>query len=523
MEMKRFFFALLALLMLPMWSCQKPASGEDEPVVDEFDGIEAEMLLEAFYSTDNPALNGNYTIVFSNCEVDNSTGYPVEVGGVMMMVSLYSEPDKEPINATLPVGDYAPANDYSPFSFYPSNTTCVIRTGEGEEDMSINPVVGGKISVTKEGADYTVLCDVVLFSGEELLIRYVGPLSFVQTGFSDEKFDSAQNITFTRLEARYYGNWYYPHADDLTLRFYTSGTNASNGDPIDGYYLFLPVFMEKLADPMAADIAIQEGTYKIVPDKAALYQIPFTSTEGLRSEIFGQYWLTGTHVAKVMPETGTRAVGLITKGTYTVKRNGSGYDFSFDFYTEEGISIKASFSGNAAILNKCNNDSMPEKPWSSLSGNRTLSFSSDVVCEAYYMGDAFGFGRNSWMLNLVPEKTACDMITLEFLAPLSDGFNFKPGTYTVSSEFKDYGIFPGFIEYGGQLCFAWYGDLTTCDADGVASVLAPLTEGKMTVASEGSNSFKFTFDFKDDNGHSVTGTWTGPVKVIDYSSEMQGN
>ncbi|MGN1210552.1 MAG: hypothetical protein ACI4TM_02620 [Candidatus Cryptobacteroides sp.] len=521
--MKRFVYVLLAFAALFICSCQKPAQGTDNGPADEdnYDGIEANLLYEAYYSTDNIKANGNYTVIFSNDELDNNTGYPANVGGLMMILNLYAEPDKDPLNAVIPSGEYSPNNDYSPFSFYPSTTICIVKTGEGnsDDDYVMTPATGGAVTVSREGNEYTILCDLMLFSGEEVSVRYKGSIAFVQTGFSDQKFDSAQNITFTKLEARYYGNWYYPHADDLTLRFYT-GNFAPNGDPLDGYFLNLPVFMEKLPDPMTSDIVIQEGTYSIVPQKSAIYQIPFTSTMGERTDIFGQVWFLGTHVVKVMPETGTRAVGLITSGTYTVARNGNGYDFSFDLYTEEGISIKASFSGNAGMVNKCNNESMPEKPWSSLSGDRILSFSSDVVCEAYYMGDALGFGRNSWMLNFVPEKTACDMITLEFLAPISDGFSFKPGTYTISSEFKDYGIFPGFIEYGGQLCFAWYGDLTTCDSDGVASVLAPLTEGTMNVSAGDADNFTFSFDFKDDNGHSITGSWTGPVTVIDYSAEM---
>ncbi|MDO4163621.1 MAG: hypothetical protein Q4D56_04435 [Bacteroides sp.] len=502
---------------------------EKTELPEEDDTVYLTQVIEAYYSTDNSANAGNYLLTFSTDDLD-SNGYPARVGDVMLTIDLYNASDEDPVNATLPSGEYQPQSDYSAFSWNPSYSVYYKRIGAGDSGVSASLISSGVVTVEREGDIYSVLIDVVTLTGEVVKASYTGTIVFVQTGTSSyERFTTPQNVDFEIGQGRYYGNWYYPHADDLSLQFF-QGTFDENGSLTDGYYLTLSsTYMNKLADYNMENPPLEEGTYTIgTTSTSTLQKIPFTIDPGSMQEIWGTSMAIGSYMTYIDASTGRQYIGLITGGSFTVTRSGNEYNIDFDFVSTEGISLKGTFNGEISMANYNDNDTStmnPKRPWSTLTQNVQLNFPEDTQALIYYMGDYLYPGLASWWL-LVSSATQDkgDMITAEFFAPLENGMELQSGTYTVSRKFEAFQMLPGFQPYGGgAVAYTWYGDLSSVDSEGYATVMAPIEEGTMTLQKEENGTYRFVFDFKDDAGYTVTGEWSGAATIAEYGTETSSS
>lgn len=475
--------------------------------------VEANILVEATYRTDNPAGAGEYGITLSNAEL-GADGEPQNVGDFFLSFSLFNKADEDVLNAAIPAGEYKPAANFEPFTWNPTDGIFMIRT---ESQMAAVPLTDGNIKVTHDKNSYVIEITAMLFTGENLAVRYTGDIQFVQTGTSDNRFTRPQNVTFEKTEKNfYYGNWFRALCDDLNIHFYT-GTMDEKGHQIDGYYLSLPVFMAKEKDPFSPDIRLQEGVYTISPrDLTQLNSIPMILQKGALLDFMGEQLLTGTHLTYINGNNGRKEVGICTKGTMTVKHVGANYKIDFDFETEEGISITGVYEGELPLTNKCDNDkTQPERPWSKVTEDRKLNIPADAQADLYMMGDYLVPGLKSCFLTIVPKENNADMFTTEFFIK---GDTFEPGTYTIANTLEANYALPGWLTREGKVLYSWYGDMSSVDAEGYANILGPLTEGTFTVSKEGEN-YKFVFDMKDDAQHKFTGEWTGKMNISDATQQ----
>ncbi len=483
---------------------------------EEFDGYAADVLIEAVYRTDNAAAAGNYFLVISNAQpaADNM---PAEVGDFQMALDLYNVADDDAVNAALPVGTYEIETNLSAFTWNPQYSALYIRTAEGGDGVTTSPMVAGSVTVTRAGMNYTITADMTLYSGEQLKVRYVGAIPFVQGGTSaSDRFQTPQNITFDYLQGRFYANWFYPHADDMNVEMF-SGTFDDNNNLVDGYYMTLPVYMTKAENPETAQPRFVEGTYRIVTTPgASVDNIPYTITYGQYVEVFGQMVEVGAYLTHVDSKTGKRTLGLITDGTVEVKRNGDNYTIAIDVTTEEGVLIKGSYEGAMASRNFCDNTSMPARPWSTLTADYSLVLPATTIAGAFYMGEYLVPGQESWIVNVMNDGG--DMITAEIMVPAGNGLTMPVGTFDVSSSLGANTAIPGFQTYGGNIVYTWYGDLGSNDSEGYTTRLAPISGGTMKISKVG-DQHKFEFALIDDAGHNITGEWTGAVEIMDATQD----
>lgn len=485
--------------------------------------IKLRVMVDAAYRTDNKMGAGNYVLTLASDE-PGSDGYPAKKGDIVLQLDLSNIADKDPINATLPTGEYLPGTNNSAFTWDPTKSIIYSRTGAGDQGTAATLMADGTVTVEREGDIYDIKIEVVNLAGEKLSAYYTGPIVFILTGSSSyDRFNTPQNVTFEYGQARYYGNWFRPHADDLLLQFF-QGTLDDKNNLIDGYYLHLSsVYMNKLVDYNVKNPPLEEGTYTVSKTPSfALTSIPFTLDPGSMEEIWGETMPSGSYLTRIDASTGKKYIGFIVSGTMKVVHSGDQYQIHVDFMTQENISVKGVFSGSMNIKNYNNNDDTKvPRPWSTLTEDVKLNFPSDVKASAVFLGQYLYPGLNSWWLIISSAKNdKGDMITTEFFTLADKGMVFEPGTYTVSRKFEPYQLMPGFQQYGGgEVNYTWYGDLSSQDSEGYSSKLAPIEEGTMKVQKDG-DKYQFVFDFKDDAGHAITGEWNGPVNITKHESAV---
>ena len=492
----------------------------DKAEAQPFEGHMLDKLVSAIYRTDNDAVAGNYEVTFGN------TTKMEWVGDIQVFIDFYNEQDDDPLNPVLPSGTYEPNSDYSAFSYNPSNSYVDIVVDGGE--LVSSPIVG-VVTVERTGPTYTITVEgtLMLLNDMEFSARYTGTMQFVQGGTSAyEFFDEDVNITVKDAQMRYWGGWFYPFCDDVGVEMF-DGSYDENGTMTRGYYLHISrVFMPKYADYNANYVPLADGLYNVYSQKlpSAHYCLPYAIEYGRRESVFGDQYFMGTYVTYV--DNTTKKVAFITEGTMNVESSGKNYTITIDFVAENGIKVKASYTGELLVGNLNDNDqSKPAGPHTTLTGDHTYNIPSNAEYVAMCLGQYMKKGYDSWFMTIMafndeyPDGYG-DMFTAEFLVEAGGARDKLPtGLYNVSMTVEDHVMFPGILDFGGNILFTWYGDLTP-DAEGYSSQIAPIVSGTINVEDAGDNKLRFVFNLVDDAGNNITGEWTGGGAAYDYSSDV---
>ena len=482
-----------------------------------FDGYQLDKLVSAVYRTDNEAVMGNYEVTFGN------TTKLEWVGDMQVFIDFYNEADSDPINPVLPSGTYEPNSDYSAFSYSPSDSYVDIVVEGGE--LVSSPIMG-TVTVERTGPTYTitVVGTLMLLDDMEFSARYTGSLQFVQGGTSAyEFFEEDFEVTADEAQMRYWGGWFYPFADDVGVEMF-SGEFDDNGSMTSGYYVHISrVMMPKYADYNAEYVPLADGVYEVAMLPEANYCQPYTIEYGRIEDLFGDKHFVGTYITYT--DGDTKKVAVIASGTMTVESSGDSYTITADFVAENGVKVKVNYSGKLVVGNFNDNDvSEPERPYTTLTENHTYNFPVETEYTAFCLGEYMKKGFDLWFITIMafndqyPDGYG-DMFTAEFVVEAGAPRDKMPtGTFNVALEVKDRTMFPGIVDYAGNIFFTWYGDLTP-DAEGYSSQIAPIVSGTVTVEEAEEGNYSFTFDLVDDGGNEITGQWTGGGEAIDLSAE----
>lgn len=481
-----------------------------------FDGYQLDKLVSAVYRTDNEAVMGNYEVTFGN------TTKLEWVGDMQVFIDFYNEADSDPINPVLPSGTYEPNSDYSAFSYSPSDSYVDIVVEGGE--LVSSPIMG-TVTVERTGPTYTitVVGTLMLLDDMEFSARYTGTLQFVQGGTSAyEFFETDFEVAADDAQMRYWGGWFYPFADDVGVEMF-SGEFDDNGSMTSGYYVHISrVMMPKYADYNAEYVPLADGVYEVAMLPEANYCQPYTIEYGRIEDLFGDKHFVGTYITYV--DGDTKRVAVITSGTMTVESSGDSYTITADFVAENGVNVKVNYSGKLVVGNLNDNDETePERPYTTLTENHTYNFPVETEYAAFCIGEYMKKGFDLWFITIMAFNNQYpdgygDMFTAEFVVEAGAPRDKMPtGTFNVALEVKDRTMFPGIVDYAGNIFFTWYGDLTP-DAEGYSSQIAPIVSGTVTVAEAEDGNYSFTFDLVDDGGNEITGQWTGGGEAMDLSA-----
>lgn len=481
-----------------------------------FDGYQLDKLVSAVYRTDNEAVMGNYEVTFGN------TTKLEWVGDMQVFIDFYNEADSDPINPVLPSGTYEPNSDYSAFSYSPSDSYVDIVVEGGE--LVSSPIMG-TVTVERTGPTYTitVVGTLMLLDDMEFSARYTGSLQFVQGGTSAfEFFEEDFEVTADEAQMRYWGGWFYPFADDVGVEMF-SGEFDDNGSMTSGYYVHISrVMMPKYADYNAEYVPLADGVYEVAMLPEANYCQPYTIEYGRIEDLFGDKHFVGTYITYV--DGDTKKVAVIASGTMTVESSGDSYTITADFVAENGVNVKVNYSGKLVVGNLNDNDeSEPERPYTTLTADHTYNFPDEATYAAFHLGEYMKKGYDLWFITILGTNSTYpdgygDMFTAEFVVETGGARDKLPtGTYNVALEIKDHTMFPGIVDYAGNIFFTWYGDLTP-DAEGYSSQVAPIASGSVVIEEAEDGKYRFVFDLVDDAGNKITGDWTGNGEAIDLTT-----
>lgn len=527
--MKKIIFSALALAAVSMAGAQTVRNlvvTDKEGVTREFpadqiDGIvfqEApeyvdltEFLVSEYEESGN---SGMYHIEFGT-GLPDAAGNPADIGDMQVALLMQAPKSESLLNPRLPAGYYSIGNSTQDFTFDINRSAVWVRSEEGNEGVAPVMIMGGTVDVRMNDEDvYDIRMEFITMGGE-INLRYQGPVPF-EAGVSDyEPFTEPVDLTFAGGQGRFYGNWYYPFAADLSTQFYV-GTIV-DGYLKDGYILDIDFCEPKPEDCMASDQRVADGTYSAENREGFAYTyLPFRFNKGSRVDFMGQEYITRTRLTYVSP-TGQRKLGLITGGTFTVSENGT--KFVFDFTTQEGTAITGTYDGQPVIVNYCDNDvKEPERPYSTLVGDVELEWVPSTLALVYNEGHSVLDDLNNLVVMVTdPAMQAGDYIMFDLLTS-SD--TLADGTYTIDRTLADGHIFPGTFDFGGNTILAWYGDLDSTDPDGYQLYLAPLESGTVTVSTLEGGDRKIEFNVTDDAGHSITGSYIGSITDITNASSQ---
>lgn len=438
-------------------------------------------------------------------------GEPTDLGGMVVSVTLRAPKTADLTAPELPTGYFNPGNGKEDWTFDVTNSAVWIRWEEGDDGVSPAMILSGSIDVRlDDNGQYDVRMEFLTTEGA-IDYQYVGPLLFPR-GYGDyESFTADLDLTFVAGDGRFWGNWSYPFAADLSTRFWVG--DIQNGEMMDGYILTLDFDEPKPNDCMAPNQRVADGTYypenrENIPDYTYL---PFRFNKGLWLDFMGTSYLTNSYITYTDP-TGHRKLGLITGGSFTVSDNGT--NWTFDLVTAEGISVKGSCAKAPSIVNYCDNDvKEPARPYSTLKDDHTLNWVAGTQALTYCQGPSIIDDANTLTLFICDPGfgTTGDFVQIDLLTANT---TLENGTYQFDLSALPEHAINGCLDYGGEPIFSWYSNLDETDEMGYLTKLAPLSGGTITVSDDASGRKKIVFEALDDAGNTIRGEYVGIVQDI---------
>lgn len=469
----------------------------------------ADRILSSVY---NPRSNNAlYQFMLADSPSDE-WGDPMDVGNFQIQLTLAAPLSEDKYFPVLPAGFYNPSVNYNDFTWSPEKSAAWIRVDEGEDGTTQLFLVNGSTDVRHtENGGYDIRCELMSMDGYSLDVRYQGPIDFVAGNGVVDEFDEDQDVTFTRTYGRYWGNWFETFADDLAIQF-AEGQFDSDGFMTSGYILEVAPYMPKADDPKSLNpVRLPDGVYVCDPRevKPQSTGVPFTFDRGRIINVFGVESPVGTYLTYYAPN-GKRQRALITEGSFTVSNNGT--RFKFDMVSSNGIHVYGTYDRAPYIDNLCDNEEPAGQDM--IDRDVTLNFRADTECINFALGDEMWPDTNYHQIFFTePKMEQGDFLSLYLF---SDPNDLADGVYTVNNKFENFGILAGNLDYGHDMIYSWYGDLSIVDDEGYNTFMTPICGGTVTVTTVG-NERMFEFELLSKDGHKIDGTWQGEVHTFTES------
>ena len=456
-------------------------------------------LIGADYFTSSSL--GIYTVAIGDGAPD-STGEPAKIGESQIVFSFIAEVSEDARNAVLPAGKYIMGNGTEAGTFDVRKSAVYLRTEEGDNGVEMMPILAGEAEVIYAGGDYVITGNVTPFQGFTAEFIYTGPIGFQPSLGESSPFDNDLDIEFEGAQMRYYGNWFDPFSDDLTLQLYT-GTFDDNSSQIEGYWFNIDLYIPKVSDPWSKDIVLPDGIYRVEwrerPENSTY--LPYTYTPGRVEDIFGTQMPINTYLTH-KHSSGLINLGVVSSGTITVSENGT--LIVFDLVMRNGKKLTGKYSGKIACFNFHDADA-PENI-ELLDSDVNLEWTRETVAVSYNDGQTILKDINTYLVMISdPSMKVGDYLSLYLL---TDSNDLADGTYTIG-KLENYGGVKGCVSYGGDILYSWYSDLSTTDPDGYQDVIAPIETGTVKVATISGNTKRFEVDLTTLKGKHISGSFEG--------------
>lgn len=481
---------------------------QDSSIPADYKCINTEAEMEAFPGF---GLNGeDYLVLMFTGTQANEGGMVKSLNYNFDMYAPHNE--KYEYFYNIPEGTYSigESGQTAPMSLSVDNCY-VYGTDENDEIVYEASFSEGTLTVTpnKDGT-YVIRAGLTDINGKTHDIRYSGDGKCVNKDIPESGyFPLEEDIDLTgkvsKVEAVYrdgYSSW-MGHNMNVLFRFTDAEFDEGNGEYIlPGNFIYVDVNM-----PYDKDGRITPGTYDIFVgnnDEQAT-DLSIWGGAGELIMMFGSYQevFIGTYAQYVSLDTWYSPTGFINKGSLTITENAGGYSFEGDFTTDEGRSVKFTYTGDVSVLY------VPEiTPSTSLEGDYELQLGGETETTAisyyaqkieYTIGDKENGDYISGALWCVEPES--------FENGIIEGV-YKD-SYLYASPDNPLAYYRGFLDGWGERVGTWFSKYE----NGIEIEAAPLNHGSISIKRIEGDTYEFTFDAIDDAFNKITGTWTGEIKI----------
>lgn len=456
--------------------------------------VNAGYILGLYYG-DEFSFGGerNFFTILSDQDLEAET-----VGGGNFYVLDMFAPAGDLEDMTLPTGTYVlggSSQSVTEAMTFSSDVSCYMVDANGADTGAA--FTDGTVTVSTGENGYVIEATLTDANGETHHVVYTGPAEY-----QDDR-NGASDPDVPRIETPL----------DVNAGIGAAAYAGRSGDVMKVIFQFTD--MERTAD----DMLIAPGTLL----RAEAY-LPYdgngviqTGTYTVSSRDNGQSFtvipgevaypsIVGSYASYWSEEAVTPEYGIIKSGTMTVSGSAAEYTIVCDFTTDDGISVKSTYTGTIEMTN------LPGDPISTLDGDYALDLTGATAKGDFY-GDTYGTGGGHWAVQISGPKDRFMLEVIDSEASFDDGIT--SGTYTAAGTYPAIGNYiPGYIDSESRLSGTiYYGNIV----NGAANDFAPATSGDLVITNNGNSSYTVSFEVLDDKGNTLTGTWTGNITMTDVS------
>lgn len=421
--------------------------------------------------------------------------------------------------------------DYSGARYYDENGN-VTRSATLSSDVTVTRNDDGVYTVTAEMKDDA--------SGATLQFKYSGRLPFndpsaeatVYRQLNEDRID----IKFTGGMAFYYGPFQSEKAGTMMIQLYDGEFDTETGGCNDGTQMICLDLIGRLF-PDKSKIAIDPGTYVISP----LFGVQRNQAGAAREiDYMGVTVVLGTYLRDYNTSKygeDRMAYAYLKTGDIVVEKDGDNYHITLaNGVTDRGFNVTFDYTGPIGPIVDSSVDG-GGSALSTIEDDVDLKLDDLPVARCYDGGNVGG--NQVFILDIGsrsgrdPQRdSGGDLMRLEIVNAHGTSV-IEPGSYTLADNSYPDSYLPGAIipthwvttSYGGSdisgTCYIHMQE----NRNYIMDHYAFLTLGKLGVNCDAAETdaldertYTFEMDFESDNGFFVTGTWTGPVKLM-YNPE----
>ena len=544
-----------------------PAAGPKK--INRYNDIDLAYVPTSSYEQVSETV-ANYYFVATSTEsrFDSNTGDLVMNSGYALMLDFYAAPS-DPI--ALAPGVYTPSFSNDPFTYDPSFSTFQFMNASGQ--VTTYDLKGNIIVDCNEQGLYTVKVEEPIYSNSYgifsyyLNVSYTGDMGFRKTTTQDQFFPAIThnvNETFTGALGVYRGNEMQSNTGCMWLYVFTAPFDDNTGGlTAPGLEVRMFLFNRLFGDPTQAEPV--PGTYKVARNFQKETFFP-----GMEINYMGSTLPYGSMAYETDGNDANDKVAYITDGTYTIDYDGEtgNYILTLDLRTSLGYKIQGTYTGPIKVIDNHYEDTrvvlstLEEDLEMDLSRIKTMDVYRNIFTEERYGGTSYvsastcyvsdvankmglnhftvdlGYGAEAEVIgkddegNTLYGKDGGDLMRLEFFAEDSNKM-FPVGTYEVLPDspsanpgaFAPYKALPGYFLPGGEMGGTrWAHNAPNPYADRYWhwDGHAPAADGKFTITRDmENNTYGVNIEVIDDGGFTITGQWTGPVR-LNWDIEAEG-
>lgn len=287
--------------------------------------------------------------------------------------------------------------------------------------------------------------------------------------------------------AQFFGGEYYDEGPRHNYYFVLSDVEVDGNEAVEGatYYYF-----DVYSDELNENLTLPNGVYT--------FDITNSCADGTFTEEYGFAFYAGGSQDTVWYMYDEGSTLTVTDGKIVA-----------ELLMQDGSKHTVTYEGDL---------SCGAAGGSELTEDMEINVSGWTIYAEYY-DQFYSNDTDNWYVSIYEDFESGNgrYFVLDLLADFATSVDYR-GTFTASDSCGINTFMPGYID-DGYLAGSWYAEL---EDGSVSGIMAPLTDGTITVTYNGDGTQTFAFDCRNDLGYKITGTVQGAPLASGYAAEIGG-